>query len=597
MRFLSSSDRFDKNQTTNPYVDGGIKPLPTRNIYALFGDGGHDLFRHGLAELTPLGDSDGTRLSMFKSTEDYSLNEGSGDSSTLVAREDPVMFGFDIVIRTEESPLFSNTLQDSVSNFFNSSTVAGNAEMLSREPVWQQFKGHFFQFFRDTLENKPYTESANLSNPSNSRFYYYLKKVSGLDLLVENNTGDTNKQFVDYGKEMIKLEFSEDVTLRVGKMAQLYKTLYWSRLSGKTMIPENLLRFDCDIVVSEVRNFARVQKALETGDLQVLRDNVNRYVYTLYECQLFFDKMPHPGEIDLGAIPDAYTGYSMGFNYKFSTLRLDAFNMDENKYTPLNNGTYNPFSITPFDKFLNVTSGVQGTQSSQPSIGDSTVGVTPPVEILVIKYNGDNTLPNDQNTETNSDATDKELEGTPDSGISDIEQNEQEEESIEQKKKALLDEEIKQFSDAALADPDFVVSDARWGRPSVLVAQSPFGETNAVGPTNTKKKKDILDKETDASKEGDAKESWMNSDTPGARFAKRIANAGIAVVNNAILSRAGLLNKTLNKIAGAGISNRILPPKNIYDSPFNGQVYTSSKLVKDAFTKFVGESISDLFKK
>ncbi len=589
MRFIKTSDKFDKKL---PYDDGTYKPNPTRNIYALFGDGGHDLFRHGLAEITPNDDAGGnTRLSMFDSTVDYSLSDGFGD---VTAKEDPVMFGFDIVIRTQESPLFSDVLQDSVFNFFDSSAAVNNAEMLSRLEVWQNFKAHFFQFFRDSLDNKPYTESPNSSNPSNSRFYYYLKKVSGLDQLVESTSGDTIKSFVDYGKEMIKLEFSEDVTLRVGRMAQLYKTLSWSRLSGKTMIPENLLRFDCDIVVSEVRNFAKVKKILdESGtpsatDLQILKDNVNRYVYTLYECQLFFDKMPHPGEIDLGAVPDAYTGYSMGFTYKFSTLRLDAFNPIENKYVPLNNGTYNPFSITPLDKFLNVSSSVGTTQSG--SISDSSVGVEPQIQINVIKYGEDSSVPNNQNTDTNSTSAEGDSANTENS-LQKKKDDEQLGDSIQTMKSSLLEEEIKQFQ--GLTSSQVAVDDLRWGRPS---SKYP-GSVNEPGPSNQDKKKEILDKETNANKEGKAKESWMNSDTPGARFAKRIANAGIAVVNQAILSRAALLNKTIGKIGGAFLNNRILPPKNIYESPFNGQVYTSSKIVKDAFTRFVGESISDLFKK
>ena len=605
MKFLKTSDRFDKKQ---PY-DSDYKPRPTRNIYSLFGDGGHDLFRHGLAEITPIDDlGTETRLDMFDSTVDYL--PGADDFRT--AKEDPVMFGFDIVIRAQESPLFSDVLQDSVSGFFNSIADSGNEEMLSRNDVWINFKSHFFQFFRDSLDNKTFVQSANDDNPTNSRFYYYLKKVSGLEGLVESNSGDTIKSFVDYGKDMIKLEFSEDVTLRVGRMAQLYKTLSWSRLSGKTMIPENLLRFDCDIVVSEVRNFVKVKKIIDGSgtpsvkDLQVLKDNVNRYVYTLYECQLFFDKMPHPGEIDLGAVPDMYTGYSVGFTYKFSTLRMDSFNLTD-KYVPLNNGTYNPFSITPLDKFLNVSSNVE---SGSQSISNSGVGVEPVVEVNVIKYGGDSVVSNNKNTDTNSTSQEGNSENTGDP-IEDAKENDKLGDSIETKKKSLLDEEIKQFTDAAFDDPDLVVTDHRWGRPDDLnkkgggknltdypfFKDSAFGTINQTGLTNETKKKSIHDEETNASKEGKAKESWMKSDTPGARFAKRIANAGIALANQSIASRMSLLNKTIGKIGGAAINNRILPPKNIYTDPFNGQSYTTSKIVKDAFTKFVGESISDLFKK
>ena len=43
--------------------------------------------------------------------------------------------------------------------------------------------------------------------------------------------------------------------------------------------------------------------------------------------------------------------------------------------------------------------------------------------------------------------------------------------------------------------------------------------------------------------------------------------------------------------------NSFPAPRNIYEQQFNGQLYLASKMVKESFEKFVGESISDLFKK
>jgi hypothetical protein len=58
---------------------------------------------------------------------------------------------------------------------------------------------------------------------------YYLKKVAGLKNLSESNTGDTKKYLVDYRKDLITLDFNEDVTLSIGYW-HLYKLLYWSKL-------------------------------------------------------------------------------------------------------------------------------------------------------------------------------------------------------------------------------------------------------------------------------------------------------------------------------------------------------------------------------
>ena len=98
-------------------------------------------------------------------------------------------------------------------------------------------------------------------------------------------------------------------------------------------------------------------------------------------------------------------------------------------------------------------------------------------------------------------------------------------------------------------------------------------------------------------KSGAPKESWLNSDTPGSRFVKRIANTGIAAANQIIAKRFALLNKTLNTMANNAGYGSMLPPKNIYETSFNGDLYLASKMVRDAFENFVGESISSLFNK
>ena len=117
-------------------------------------------------------------------------------------------------------------------------------------------------------------------------------------------------------------------------------------------------------------------------------------------------------------------------------------------------------------------------------------------------------------------------------------------------------------------------------------------------PTSFKQENDKMSKsELDGTKSGAPKESWLNSDSPGARFAKRIVNTGIAAANQFIAKRTALLTKTLNTMANEAGYSSMLPPKNIYESDFNGELYLSSKLVRDSFENFVGESISNLFNK
>ena len=686
MRYLNQHDRFDKNLTSTPFSGGGARPIPTRNIYALFGDGGQDLFKHGLSELTPIEPSDVSkvRLDQFRSTADYSPDgEDFGP-----AKEDPVMFGFDLIIRKEESPLFSTTMQDSVFNFLTSG-ICTDKEILSRQEVWEGFKVGFFQFFRSSLETQPIGPSADPDNPANSRFYYYLTKVTGLDSLVESNSGETIKSFVDYGKDTIKLDFTEDVTLRIGRMAALYKSLYWSRMSGKNIIPENLLRFDCDIIVSEVRNFTKIKRVYDSDEsllgpsgIQTLRDNVNRYVYTLYDCQLFFDKMPHGDVVDLATQPDMFTGYSIGFTFKHSTMRVDVFNPNTTAYSVINNGSYNPAGVTSFDRFLNQVVPISATDST---IADISIGTVPQLIIDVIKLDGlsDYTSPTNPleqekvNSQIHNSITygknyinEEEISQMTDagqgiSGLSDyrwgypnrttsthetandivqrstdpqmghiksyIDSNHQmntgfglfatssssltemsysavdRQNTVIPKKKELLDNEENFYKGSSYSIPNKTIpkKNELFNDEKKFYESSRSDSWGKTTPSNNIPNKTIPDKEEKLNKELDSaksrapKESWLNSDSPGARFAKRIANVGIAAINQTIAKRIGILNKALYSVVGNSVTDykALSNPKNIYQSDFNGEQYLGSKYVKDAFRNFVGESVSSLFKR
>jgi hypothetical protein len=107
------------------------------------------------------------------------------------------------------------------------------------------------------------------------------------------------------------------------------------------LIPENLLRFNCQIIISECRNFNRVKKSLATGNLEVIKDNLSRYVYSLRECQFYFDKMPHDDQIDLSQ-PKTYDNVSVQFDYKYSAMKFERFvpqgNSGHGKYVGYDSG-------------------------------------------------------------------------------------------------------------------------------------------------------------------------------------------------------------------------------------------------------------------
>lgn len=322
---FQKSKNFSKQDgdfLTNPYS--------MRDVPLIFGDTRIDYFRYGLQTLhdmgtveNPTNGASDLRLSQFKETP-YELN-------------DPVMFGFDIIFEAGSSPL----LNGSVLDFLNQYQSVN--ELSSKIQVYEEFKNQFIKFFRTdqnlpidntkiamtgTTIKVPFVDSnTTISEPGKKAYMsYYLKKVGGLDLLSEANKGTTLKYIPEWKTDFITLDFNEDVTLNIGTLMHLYKLLYWSKPNGKMLVPENLLRFNCQIIISECRNFNRVKKNLATGNLDILKDNLSRWVYSLKECQFYFDKLPHGNDVDLGGQgPEIFANHTVQFDFKYATTKLERF--------------------------------------------------------------------------------------------------------------------------------------------------------------------------------------------------------------------------------------------------------------------------------
>jgi hypothetical protein len=345
---LLTKDKFEEGinipKSESDLVDS---PYSTRDTYLIFGDNSTDYFKHGLHvvdRLTPIENpesgSSTLRLSNFVSTP--------------FENNDPVIYGFDIIMDNISSPLLNGSISDFLRNYSNVSEIA------SRVQVYEDFKQQFIKFFKTkgtvsinesvtsitNMRSGSYPDSDNNKNifqvGKKSYMNYYLKKVDGLEKLVEQNTPKTKKYLTKYNEDIITLSFTEDVSLSVGTLAHLYKLLYWSKANGKGIVPENLLRFNCDIIVSEVRNFNRVRKASKSGDIEVIKDNVSRYIYSLKECQFYFNNMPHEASINLGGIsPYGEGSYTVQFDYKYATSKLERFMPTSNgfgQYVGYDNG-------------------------------------------------------------------------------------------------------------------------------------------------------------------------------------------------------------------------------------------------------------------
>jgi hypothetical protein len=383
---LSVEQRFNLSKDIpKKKEDLSKSPYSMRDIPVIFSDYRQDYFKHGLQVIDNLGKP----VTGIDGAPDALLSEYKG---TPFENNDPVMFGFDIIIDAVSSPLLNGSVIDFITQYSSINEIA------ARRVVYEDFKNQFVKFFRTKgtvrIDNDVLLAggiSRTTTNPANldanqSIFWpgkkaymgYYLKKISGLDFLSESNKGITFKYLPDYRNEMITLEFFEDVSLSLGTLAHLYKLLYWSKPNGKVMIPENLLRFNCDIVISECRSFLRTRKDVSSGNLELVKDNLSRHVFQLRDCQFWFDKSVVPNDVDLGAQgPQVYDTHNVSFDFKYVAERFE-------KFVPMGNfGTYIGYNGGAIWKVgnagerenRNLESGGSTTDSSTPKF--LTIGKNP----------------------------------------------------------------------------------------------------------------------------------------------------------------------------------------------------------------------------
>ena len=326
--------------------------LSIRDSFIIYNDRTQDYFRHRLninGYTKNIIDNDDA---IYTYIGDDGKTKPLNNVVTSFENEDPVIYGFDIIIDSISSPLLNGSVEDFINKFGAISEIKSKDQVIFdfKQQLKKLFKTKGNITFSPNSPNKPLQSSEfddyawSNSKLSENQFNYgknsylshYIQKINGLDQLTERNTTDGHKPFSEWPKNKLTLSFYEDVSGTLSSLTHLYKLLYWSVPNGKSLIPENLLRFNCDIVISEIRNFKRVRKALFSGDIQIVKDNVSRHIYSLKECQFFFDKRPHDSDIDLSN-PKAYgdgtgPGLDVQMNWKYATTRFEKWVSDGLNY-------------------------------------------------------------------------------------------------------------------------------------------------------------------------------------------------------------------------------------------------------------------------
>lgn len=474
-----------------------------------------------------------TQYKYFKSKGTYDFKYGLEIKPSDSGDEDPVIFGFDIVINTQQSPLFGKNNGDNITDFFDFAIANKIKEVSNKKEIWSDFINHFSKFFNRTDSDFKDFKS------------FYLRGVSGLENLMNKTTAvsgtNAKKQFVSYGddKDIIKMTMIEDTYLNAGHLAMLYNTLSYSKINGKQLIPENLLRFDMSIIVSEIRKFNKVKKALTDGTdvLNIVNDNISRYKYNLYDCQLNFDNMSHGNEIKNDA-KETTNEYTFNIYYKFASLEMEKFNLkigEDDIKSYLNNGN------------VNSNSGLNGNLSDKATLTDLPYRTNSKDYIRI-----DNTLEPGNNVNKFIIPT-AHIENISDSNINDKSEIDKMREEAANKKSGKIDILTNKVSEIdKLKTEDKLVN-------------GPFGELSNI-------------------------EKGFGDKLKGG-VAEIIKNTALFALQSARDIRNKLINDTLQKIRTNTGFRRITSPVNVYENP------TILNFIKDQVRDFANDALTTLIQK
>ncbi len=555
------------NNATQPVVD---KIVTRKQYYNLYNDYAGKQFTHlldyfsaqqGLGELRPIPTG---VYSNGKTTEIDTKSIYLGSFiKTLDDNEDPTMLGYDIIIKSNESPLFNGTIDSFIQQFGD----LGNTEIKSRSELLSKFKEQFNKFLKNDTSSNPTFDGGNGVKA------YYLRKITGLNKL--NDTSDSNetKQFIEYGKDFITLTFNEDVSQNLGYLGSLYKALSYSRLNGKQIIPENLLRFDVDIEITEIRKYNRVFKNQAENKLDFVADKISKYTYTLYECQLFFPNLPHNDTIDMSNVTPI-DEYEIKFNYKWSTLKFSKFSYE----VPENNSSGAIVNEYLIDNKYGITTQARSNATNNNGILDGSIVSANPTSDAV-QTDSIDTQTGDKNQPANG------RQG-----------------ELESAKEAEAKKEIGSAEADSLVDntTDATINPLKGGIGSIkdVLSKSAVQSTiDSVGGKVSQNFEKIAKnlEGTLASTIAPSFKRFSQDILGGEKLKKDILNSLVKEANRNIVNQAALLNKTLANISNGtfGVNRRVSPPDNVYSGGLGNNQLAND--LTQAIDNFVGNSVRSFF--
>jgi len=263
--------------------------------------------------------------------------------------EDPFIPKFELFFSTD-SPLFSTSnTPNSLKYFMNTYSQIDAKNYQSRGKIWNEFINIFFKIFNKDMKSE--------RDPLNK--VYYITKIGGLNNL--------NKKFIKYGPpdgDKITITINEDVSMIAWYISELYNNLIYSYKNQRYMFPENLLRFDLNIRISELRNFQVPQSNnpsgantptnpnyLQNQEIKYIMSPQSEIVYTLHDCNFnFFESKNYDDDMEIGGFSSpSYAAKNLTFDIYFkSVTRYSEYPLISNSIdiTPWGDKLYDDTDVT-----------------------------------------------------------------------------------------------------------------------------------------------------------------------------------------------------------------------------------------------------------
>jgi hypothetical protein len=214
----------------------------------------------------------------------YSIETGNVD----FIYDDPTFLGYDIIFINDSSPLFNYGIENESPRMNSAISFIKKYsridEIAKREDIYKEFIIQINKLFNFSF------------NPVKNTHNYYIESIAGLDKLANK----INK----YGEDLIIISLTEDISMKSIYLAELYNNLIYSYKNQRYLIPENCLRFDMIIKITDIRTFKIPNPNYNENDSnssrEIINDKPSYIAYKLHDCNFnFFNSQSHGSDMEL----------------------------------------------------------------------------------------------------------------------------------------------------------------------------------------------------------------------------------------------------------------------------------------------------------